>query len=58
MDIILVSEFNEEEVNRMGLKPASSINEALEMTFRKIGKHDLRYYIVPQGKHTFSVCCK
>jgi len=48
IDIYLVSGMPGDYINRIGLKPAKSVEEALKMAFNKIG-YDSRVIIAPNG---------
>lgn len=53
-DVILVSKMNEKIVRDMGMIPASSMNEAIEIIKNKLG-NDFKAYIIPHASTTVPV---
>ncbi|GFP19864.1 hypothetical protein HKBW3S03_01368, partial [Candidatus Hakubella thermalkaliphila] len=48
-DIYVVSSLSASFVNRIGLRPARSVEEALAMAFQKIGS-EAKVLVAPQGR--------
>ncbi len=55
-NIILISDLNDNDIKIMGMVPAQSVKDALEIAYQKRGSRNLSIYLIPQGINVYPVC--